>query len=229
MKLPFDPKGLADKALGALPEFKLPALGSEVEIPVYLIHNSPDPEDYFFLFDFETFVDRSKSGMFVRPKLRLWAGRDDFDRTIFARHFRQTFAEEFDRMRAELGQKKSGRGWLTWDFGIDIAGQLVSNLTAYLVILIATGAGKAIASMVGLPDWMKSKSDEAKLEDKVDDLKARVDDALERIDVTLHRDLYLHAYKGQQGGATAGMDYDAWPLPAHVTAHLQDKTSGSWW
>jgi len=229
MKLPFDAKGLADKALGALPEMSLPTLGSEAEIPVYLIHNSPDAEDYFFLFDFETFVDRSKSGMFVRPKLQLWAGRDDFDRVLLARQFRQSFAAEFDRMRAELGSRKSDRGWLTWDFGLDLAGQALSDFVAYLVILIAVGAGKALTSLISLPDWMKGRSAEAKVEDKIDDLKGRVDTALERIDLTLHRDLYLHAYKGQPGGATAGLDYDAWPLPAHVTEHLQDKTSGSWW
>lgn len=229
MKLPFDAKGLAGKAIAALPEFSLPALGSEVEIPVYLIHNSKDAEDYFFLFDFETFVDRSKSGMFVRPKLSLWAGRDDFDRVIFARHFRRSFADEFDRMRAELGRKTAGRGWLSWDLGVDLAGQAVANLTAYFVILIATGAGKALSSMIAMPGWMKGKSAEAKLEDQVEDLKGRVDTALERIDVTLHRDLYLHAYRGAPGGATAGMDYDAWPLPGHVAAHLNDKTSGSWW
>lgn len=229
MKLPFDAKGLADKAMSSLPEFSLPSLGSEVEIPVYVIHNSADAEDYFFLFDFETFVDRSKSGMFVRPKLRLWAGRDDFDRTIFARHFRQAFAEEFDRMRAELGAKKSGWGWLGWDLGIDIAGHAITNLTAYFVILIATGTGKALSSLIGLPSWMKARSAEAKLEGQVDDLKTRVDTALERIEVTLHRDLYLHAYKGREGGPVSGLDFDAWPLPGHVKAHIEDKTSGSWW
>ena len=53
----------------------------EVAIAVYLIHNSRDPGDYFFVFDFEEFVARSKSGVFAPPALRVFAGRDDFNRT----------------------------------------------------------------------------------------------------------------------------------------------------
>lgn len=229
MKIPIDPKALGDKVWNALPEFKLPRLGREVEIPVYVIHNSIDPEDYFFLFDFEVFVERSKEGMFVRPKLRVWAGRDDFDRVNFARAFRQAFAEEFDRMRAELAKGPSKMGWLSWNLGVDLAGEFVANLTAYFIILIATGAGKALSSMISLPDWMKAKSKEAKLEDQVDGLKSQVEAALKAIEVTLHQDLYRHAYKGVQGGKVSGMDFDAWPLPAHVAQHLGDKKSGSWW
>ena len=44
-----------------------PRLMREVEIASYLVHNSSDPEDNFFLFDFEEFVARSESGLFVRP------------------------------------------------------------------------------------------------------------------------------------------------------------------
>jgi hypothetical protein len=229
MKLPFDPKSLADKAKANLPEITLPTLGREVDIPVYVIHNSIDPEDYFFIFDFEVFVERSKEGMFVRPKLKVWAGRDDFDRVIFARHFRQTFADEFDQMRAKLAKKKSQMGWLSWNVGADLVGLVVSNLTAYFVMLVAVGAGKALGNLIPLPSWMKGKSREAKLESQVDALKAQVEAALTRIDVTLHRELYLHSYRGTRGGPTTGMDYDAWPLPAHVVEHLTDKKSGSWW
>ena len=40
---------------GYLPE--MPTLGSEAEIAVYVVHNSGEAENYFFLFDFEEFVD----------------------------------------------------------------------------------------------------------------------------------------------------------------------------
>ncbi len=229
MKMPIDPKALGDKVWNALPEIKLPTLGREVEIPVYVIHNSDDPEDYFFLFDFEVFVERSKEGMFVRPKLRVWAGRDDFDRVIFARAFRKTFADEFDNMRNQLARGKSKMGWLSWDLGVDLAGAFITNLTAYFVILIATGAGKALSSMFSLPSWMKGKSAEAKLEEQVDGLKSQVEAALKSIEVSLHHELYQHAYRGRQGGRTTGMDFDEWPLPSYVTQHLGDQKSGSWW
>lgn len=229
MKMPIDPKAIGGAVWNALPEISLPTLGREVEIPVYVIHNSDDPEDYFFLFDFEVFVERSKEGMFVRPKLKVWAGRDDFDRVVFARQFRQSFAHEFDRMRAELGKDKSKMGWLSWDLGVDLAGALVANLAAYVLILVAMGAGKAFAGMLTVPAWMKGKSAEAKLEDQVDGMKGQVEAALKNIEVVMHLDLYKHAYRGMPGGPVSGMDFDAWPLPAYVMAHFEDNESGSWW
>lgn len=231
MKMPIDPKAIGGAVWNALPEVTMPSLGREVEIPVYVIHNSADPEDYFFLFDFEVFVERSKEGMFVRPKLRVWAGRDDFDRVLFARQFRQSFAHEFDWMRAELTRKNASKkmGWLSWDLGVDLAGALVANLAAYLMILVAMGAGKAFAGMLSLPKWMQGKSAQAKLEDEVEGLKGQVEAALKNIEVVLHRDLYAHAYRGQEGGPVSGMDFDAWPLPAYVMAHFDDNESGSWW
>ena len=78
--------GVAERLASiSLPE--LPRLGREAVIPVYVVHNSGDAEDYFFIFDFEEFVVRSREGVFVRPRLRVIAGRDDFDRADFAREF----------------------------------------------------------------------------------------------------------------------------------------------
>ena len=68
-------RAIGDRISGAVSGLKPPILGRDVELPVYLIHNSPDVEDYFFIFDFEDFVEQSRQGWFVRPKLRLWAGR----------------------------------------------------------------------------------------------------------------------------------------------------------
>ncbi len=230
MKSPIDPKAIRARVREAVSDIKLPKLGSEADIPVYMVHNSTDPEDYFFLFDFELFVDRSRAGIFVKPKLKIWAGRDDFDKIAFARSFRQTFAREFDRMRADVGKRKrSNAGWLTWDLGQSIATQILSNLVAYVVILLATGAAKALTALLPVPDWLRGKSEEAKVQDRVEALQARVDATLETVEVTLHRDLYLHAWRGAPGGRTAGMDYEAWPLPGHVQAHLEDQESGSWW
>ena len=65
-----DPRKLLDR----LPDLTLPTLTREAEIAVYMVHNSRDPDDYFFLFDFEEFVDRSSHGAFVRPVLRILAG-----------------------------------------------------------------------------------------------------------------------------------------------------------
>lgn len=218
-----------DRLRAQLPEITLPKLGREVSIPVYVIHNSIDPEDYFFLFDFEQFVEQSKGGLFVRPGLKVWAGRDDFGRSDFAHQFRETFAAEFDRMRAEVaGGKKKGMGWLSWDLAF-LVPDLLGWFLAHIVLLVATSTGKALLGSFSLPSWLKGKSKSAKLEDEIDKTKGQVEEALRRIDVSLHRELYDHAFRDGPRGPVSGIDREAWPLPGYVRAHLGDGKSGSWW
>ncbi len=214
-----------------LPRLELPELGRTAEIPVYVIHNSPDPEDYFFLFNFEEFVERSKGGVFVRPKLKVWAGRSDFSRRVFARQVREVFAQEFDQMRAKLVQAQSRGKWGWMDFeigGFGLTG-LASSLVSNVVLLLAVSTGRALFGNISLPTWMRGKNAEIKLEDEIEDTKKRVEDALSRIDIALHRDLYNHAFARSAPGKLTGMDYDAWPLPAYVAEHLGDQKSGAWW
>lgn len=209
----------------SLPEISLPEITREVEIAVYLIHNSNDPEDYFFLFDFEEFVEKSKAGLFVRPVMRIFAGRDDFGRTQFAREFRTVFAQEFDRMRAELASKKSRFGWLSFGSAIDLLGGFVSSI----VLSIALSAGNKLLETVGFSALLKGKSDGTKLREEIEKTKSQVEKALERIEITIHRELYDHAYRDGYLGKISGMDREAWPLPHYVRVHLEQGESGSWW
>jgi hypothetical protein len=211
----------------ALSGLSLPALGREAEIAVYLVHNSDETEDYFFLFDFEEFADRSKAGIFVRPVLRVYAGRDDFSRARFAREFRAVFAREFDRMRAELASGKGKMGWLTW--GTNSVMDVIGGVVANLVLAVALSLGKQVLSIVGLKDLLKGRSAEAKLADEIDRTKGQVETALGRLEVTIHPELYDHAYRHGLKGPVSGMDRGAWPLPNFVRAHLGDGESGSWW
>ncbi len=207
-----------------LPE--MPTLGREAEIAVYLIHNSGDAEDYFFLFDFEEFVDRSKAGMFVRPVLRVFAGRDDFSRVRFARQFREVFAREFDRMRGELGGKGETRGWLSWNFNVV---DLVSDFVATMVLGIALSVGRMVLGKMAVPGFLKGKSAEAKLADEIDKTKGQVEAALAELDVRVHPELLEHAERVGGTQKRADQERDAWPLPDHVREHLRDGESGSWW
>lgn len=217
------------KLLNRLPDVTLPTLTREAEIAVYMVHNSRDPEDYFFLFDFEEFVDGSKHGAFVRPVLRIFAGRDDFSRTTFAREFRAVFATEFDRMRAALAEKKGRRGWLDWNFGVGAAFDILGGLVANLVLATALSLGRSVFGGLKMPALLRGKSDEAKLAGEIEATKKKVETALARIEVTLHPELYDHAYRDGPMGRISGLDREAWPLPAHVRQHLNDGKSGSWW
>lgn len=201
----------------------MPTLGRTVEIPVYVVHNSDKVEDYFFIFDFEEFVERSGEGIFVRPKLKVWAGRDDFDRSAFARQFREGFAAEFEAARAALtvGQQKKG-GWFTW---LDVLNNEVAGVAALFVanviLLVALSAGRLVLSAVVPRGLLKGKSEAAKLEDSIEATKGKVDEALARIEVVLHRDLAVHAFYGELPEAMEEVTFDDWPLPEFVSRHLE--------
>ncbi|MEP5630482.1 MAG: hypothetical protein ABJP79_01220 [Tateyamaria sp.] len=226
----------ADKLIGKLQSavqgFELPKLGSEVEIPVYVVHNSLDCEDYFFIFDFEQFVGAARKGLFSRPKLLVWAGRDDFSRTTFARQFRQSFAEEFDAARMQLekqGERKTGWfGFLKNTFG-ELKGASFGAFLSNLVLLVAMTSGKAVLSQILPTSWFGSKSDADKLDSAIQDTQSKVDLALEALVITLHPELMEHAYRDGGAGQRSKLDRDAWPLPQYVKKHLHDEKSGSWW
>ena len=214
-------KNVSEKTTGLVPKVSLPKIGREVEIPVYVIHNSRDMEDYYFIFDFEQFVERSDAGIFARPKLKVWAGRDDFSRRKFARAFREAFAREFDAAR-EAQQAGSGkaRGWFSWGAASGI-GAMLSGFVANIVLLVATSAGRAVLEGVAARRALqRHRSDAEKLEARIEDVQGRVDGALERLELHLHIELYRHAWRGQAPGPLRGMDYEAWPLPARVSRHL---------
>ncbi|MEM1266126.1 MAG: hypothetical protein AAGI50_08935 [Pseudomonadota bacterium] len=217
---------MLDRLRARLPDL---SLTRRVTIPVYMVHNSGDPEDYFFLVDFEAFVARSREGLFVRPQLKILAGRDDFNRQTFARQFREVFAQEFDAMRAALAAEKGRRGWLDWDLGLAIAPNLIGGLIANIILAIALRLGRTLLPDIRLPGWVRGRSAETKLEDEIAGIRDRVDSALETIEIALHRELYAHAWSGGAPGPMRGMDHAAWPLPDYVRDHLTDRKSGAWW
>ena len=215
--------GLLDRGRNALPRIALPELGRSVDIPVYLVHNSPDPEDYFFIFDFEQFVERSRTGLFVRPRLMVWAGRDDFDRRTFARQVRVAFTEEFDAARRALdeGARRRGGGWLTWERANWLPAEgVVALFLLGLATSVLSATGRALLGLVPRPRWMRGKSAQERLETEIAASQERVDVALADLKVALHMNLYRNAWRGKAGGRLTGMHYDAWPLPASVRMHL---------
>lgn len=225
-----DPKKLTQRVKSTLPQISWPSLGRTVEIPVYVIHNSRDAEDYFFIFDFEEFVEKSREGMFVRPRLKVWAGRDDFERRVFARHFRESFTVEFDAARAALARgEDAAQGWFSWGGLKELVTSGGASFVANVVLLVGVSAGRMIWEALPLPKIFAGKSDQAKLDAAIAETQLKVDDALSQMTVTLHQELWTHAYRGGAPGPMTGMDRDGWPLPAHVREHLTDGTSSSWW
>ena len=217
------PKVAIPERLKAMaPRLSLPQLGRAVDVPVYLVHNSIDAEDYYFIFDFEEFVEASRSGAFVRPRIKIWAGRKDFSRAKFARQFRLSFAKEFEAARDALNaQNQKGGGWFSWLDGLDIFSVNLTSFAANVVLLVALNAGKLALSALPRPGFLKSANEKQKLEAEIEKTKLQVDAALEAMTITIHMDLFRHAYR--DGGAKGLMDVDrdAWPLPEFVLRELQ--------
>ncbi|MEM7190398.1 MAG: hypothetical protein AAF439_12365 [Pseudomonadota bacterium] len=221
--------GTLDAARERLPDF---SLMEDVEVPVYVIHTGPSPEDYELLCDFEKFMTESQSGLLKRPVLRIWAGRSDFERYMFARHLREAFSAQFDRARVALrAAQESDRGWSFPSVGqlmfwmVTEAGALAGTLLLYLAIAVGgTAVGDFLRRMTAI---FKSRKDDPEaaqndLEALIEEKKSVIDAALSRIEISLHRDLYLHAWRGQRPGPVTGMDREAWPLPDFVRERMND-------
>ncbi|MEO0914865.1 MAG: hypothetical protein AAFY59_18105, partial [Pseudomonadota bacterium] len=180
----------------------------------------------------EAFERDAKAGLFTRPVLKIWAGRSDFRRAGFARQFREVFAAEFGAMRAKARAK---RGWFS--FGMrDVAEGALTNFVGTLVLYVAVSTGRAAVSAVAqafslqkLLGPLAPKDRVARVEADIAEKQRVIDGALEEITISLHMDLYTHAWRGQPPGRLTGMDYDAWPLPEYVQAHLKDGRSSAWW
>ena len=214
---------------GALPALPSLDFAEDVDIPVYLIHHGADPEDYEIIFDFDLFVAETHRGFLARPKLTLWSGRNDVQRTVFARRLREAFAEQFETVRRELAAERTSRWRLPtiWDIGGFVFSG-ASSLLGTVFLMLATSAGrKAIEdvrafladSVVGRS--FRSKPARVKLEETIREKQATIDEGLTRMEIKLHRDLWVHAHRGGPPGSMEGMDFGAWPLPGFVRIRME--------
>ena len=232
----------AREALPELPAMPNLSLMSEAEIPVYVVHQSGDKEDYVFFFDFEKFMRESQQGMFVRPVLKVWTGRSDFERINFARSMREAFTRQFAHMQDELLTRieeeknaKKSWGWFDLGLGVDIGLALGGAFLQTILLALAVTRGKAALTeiLLHIPSlFRKSDTPEERLDKLHTEIEAKkkvIDVALTEIKITLHRDLYTHAYPEGPAGAMTWIDVDSWPLPEHVQKHMNSTESGAWW
>ncbi len=222
--------GMADAAWDQVPDL---TLASDVEVPIYLIHHGRSAEDYEIFCDFERFMTETQNGVFARPVLRVWAGRQDFERHVFARRLREDFSSQFQAARDRLRAKKEAAqsGWLpslpslgeVFFWGIAATGSLLGSIVLY----IATATGRAAldevsrilkSSLIGRT--LAGRTAEEQLEDLIAEKQTVIDAALARTEITLHRDLHAQAWRGQAPGPMTGMDRDAWPLPDFIRGRL---------
>ncbi|MEM7060472.1 MAG: hypothetical protein AAF557_23075 [Pseudomonadota bacterium] len=218
---------LANSAWDSLPEF---TLTSDVEVPVYVIHHEPEAEDYEILCDFEGFMTANQKSFLARPVLRVWAGRQDFERHIFARRLREDFTAQFEILRMALRAERDEKNWklpgigdvLLW--GLSLGSEVVGSIILWLAMEPGQKAIGRITSIFRRSAFDRSVQDgsaEQQLETLIKEKKGVIDEALARIEIALHRALYAYAWRGQRPGPMTGIDREAWPLPSFVTDQME--------
>jgi hypothetical protein len=245
--------GVASTALGSLSKAKdylpempsLPSLkiGRERAFHVHVIHTSGDPESYYFAFDFHEFFEGSKeAGMLTRPVFQVVAGRDDFDRRIFARQMRESFSEGFEEMRRADAEAKrraaadAKKG--AWGIGIfDMIEMGVMSVVtgAFILPLIylmlgLLGLGAVLEFVENLTAKLKAPfaKKEATIEEEIDGARGRVDAALMGLKIEIDLDLWVNAMgpgyaeaHPEEAAKVRAASADGWPLPADVRSRLQ--------
>ena len=227
--------------LPAMPSLKV---GREKAFHVHVIHNSGSAEDYFFCFDFDAFFEGSKdTGMFTRPVFHVVAGRDDFDRRIFARQMRESFSEAFQEMRDKdaeakrlAAKAKKSEGFGGFDILDMIAlgvGSIVSGafiLPLVYLMLGVLGLSAVMEFVENLLAKLKAPfaKKEASLEEEIEGARSRVDSALMDLKIDLNWDLFVNAMgpgyveaHPEEAAQVRERVADDWPLPADIKAHLR--------
>jgi hypothetical protein len=226
----------------SMPSFKI---GRERAFPVHVVHNSGNPEDYFFSFDFDAFFEGSKdTGMFTRPVFHVIAGRDDFDRRIFARQMRESFSEAFEEARAKdaeakrlaaKAKKREGLGgfdildMIALGVGSIVSGAFILPLVYLMLGLLGLSAVmEFLESLLAKLKAPFAQKKEASLEEEIEGARGRVDAALANLSITLDWDLFVNAMgpgyveaHPEEAAEVREQSADGWPLPADIKAHLR--------
>ena len=76
-------------------------------VPVLLLPTGPGAADFTCRFEFGDAVDQLQSGILVRPRLDVWAGREDVDRRKLTSILKDQFRAQLDEQRRRALQEQS--------------------------------------------------------------------------------------------------------------------------
>ena len=76
-----------------------------VDIPGFVLPTGPHEDDYFLQFEFNEVLKRLSSGTLVRPRLVIFAGRDDMNRKLLADRINTNFTRAFEAAKNSARQK----------------------------------------------------------------------------------------------------------------------------
>lgn len=80
----------------SLSEATFGRLFKEVIVPCFLLPTGPLANDYELTFEFDKAIEGLESGALIRPKLNVFAGRDDIDLELLSHRLRKEFTKQFE-------------------------------------------------------------------------------------------------------------------------------------
>ena len=171
---------------------------------------------------------RDRSSRFGQG-VKIWAGRQDFEKYIFARRLREDFSQQFEVLRMALRAEREESSLSSWDlfdlfmFGAELTGKVVAALLLWIATETGRSAIKRISHILSssfVGSVFQGKNAEEQLEEVIAEKKQVIDEGLARMTIVLHRELYAYAWRNQEMGPMTGMDRQAWPLPDFVREKL---------
>jgi len=226
----------------------LSSFTKECIVPAYIVHRSKSSDDYSIHFQVKEITENLENGIFTIPRIELWSGRNDLDRTVLAKKLRLEFIEQLEAEKQKAIEDQNNKhtellesnqnfsdkliSKISW-LGSALAATLfISNPIANAVILfIAVTSGKSTISelikilKLSISTWSSGKTNkhkEKELEEEMNSKTTAIDEALTNIDIKLHPVMYKAAHEHFDIALTSakGIVINADPLPTFIENQL---------
>ena len=168
----------------------------ECPVTAFMLPTGPDAENYVIVFDLDNVIENLLSGIFVRPKLEVWAGRTTgFDLDHLGQKLKNDFVRQFNDVReiqikvgdAAINELEAGKNLASQELGqtatssvlrttagvgLVSAGFIFWPLLPLGLVFIALGIG-SVSQLVGLiPDYLSASAEKRRTQRRLDrDLK----------------------------------------------------------
>ncbi len=168
----------------------------ECPVTAFMLPTGPGAEDYVIVFDLDEVLTNLKSGIFVRPKLEVWAGRaTGFDLDRLGQNLKNDFVRQFNDVREsqvrdsevatidlEAGKNHAARDiadrasgsvrWIRRGWRLTSIGFIVWPLLPLGLIFLAIGIGSMSQLVSLIPEYLSPSGDNRKTQKELDqDLK----------------------------------------------------------
>ena len=188
----------------------------ECTLPLFLLPTGSAASDFCCVFDFDEPIDVLRSHRFPRPVLRVWAGRQDFDRDSLTEQLKSEFTRQFEASRdrdrsafeAELKELEEGKqkaleqvsGPLGSFAGTVAAAAFLDPGAIMGLIILAISMRKGRLALKPLTDYFevrrKTKGRRKEMEHHLSNLEAQFSSdnkvfqrSVRRLDVQVHPEL----------------------------------------